>query len=171
MPFNDGSSCFISLPNLSNAVIFLEKLSLLGSLINQRVELQKFTSLLVISSSSQQWKLALTMGACTWTTTTTSLVPLFYPVLLPSLLLLSLVLSPAPVLSLHVVLGSSCTAVCTEYYIHPNTTVDQVTCHDSDYNNTSVGQRFKDCISCELQSQTFDHGTSQTDLGWALCKY
>lgn len=103
------------------------------------------------------------MGACTWTT---SLV-LFYALFLPSLL--SLVLSP--VLSLHVVLGSNCTAVCTEYYIYPNTTVDQVTCHDSDYNTTSVGQRFKDCISCELQSQTFDHGTSQTDLGWALCKY
>lgn len=108
----------------------------------------------------------LIMGACTWTTS--SLVLFFNTLLLPSLLLLSLLLSP--VLSLHVVQGSSCTAVCTEYYIHPNTTVDQVTCHDSDYNNTSVGQRFKDCISCELQSQTFDHGTSQTDLGWALCK-
>lgn len=116
------------------------------------------------------------MGACTRTSTTTttitkttnSLVLLFYNFLLPPLFL-SLVL-PSPILSLHVVVGSSCTAVCTAYYVHPNTTVDQVTCLDSDYNSTSVGQRFKDCITCELQSQTFDHGTSQTDLGWALCK-
>lgn len=110
------------------------------------------------------------MGACTRTSTatTTSLVLFFYNFLLPSLLLSLVLLSP--VLSLHVVVGSSCTAVCTAYYVHPNTTVDQVICLDSDYNNTSVGQRFKDCISCELESQTFDHGTSQTDLGWALCK-
>lgn len=103
------------------------------------------------------------MGACTWTT---SLFLSYTGLTLP--LLLGLIL---PVLSLHVVLGSSCTATCTEYYIHPDTTVDEVSCHDSEYNTTSVGQRFKECISCELQSQTFDHGTNQTDLGWALCKF
>lgn len=99
------------------------------------------------------------MGACTWKT---------FQIFVFLLLFLSLIL---PVSSLHVVLGSKCTAVCTEYFFYSNTTVNEVTCHDSDYNTTSVGQRFKECINCELQSQTFDHGTNQTDLGWALCKY
>lgn len=116
----------------------------------------------VISSNSQQWKLALTMRACTWTT---------FQVLSSTIFLSSFLSLVLPVLSLHVVLGSNCTPVCTQYFLSSNTTVDEVTCHDSDYNTTSVGQRFKECISCELQSQTFDHGTNQTDLGWALCKY
>lgn len=115
----------------------------------------------VISSNSQQWHPALTMGACTWTTFQVLSSTLFLS------LFLNLIL---PVLSLHVVLGSNCTAVCTDDFFNSTTTVTEVTCHDDDYSTTALGQRFEDCISCELQSQTFDHGTNQTDLGWALCK-
>lgn len=72
-------------------------------------------------------------------------------------------------LSLHVVPGSSCTALCSGQVISSNTTIQEITCHDKDYNSTDVGQKFKDCISCELQSETFDQ-SGQTDLGWAFCK-
>ena len=45
-----------------------------------------------------------------------------------------------------------------------------MTCYDEDYNGTDVGKTFRDCVSCEMKSRTFDHQSTQTDLGWALCR-
>ncbi|KAI4106991.1 MAG: hypothetical protein L6R37_001884 [Teloschistes peruensis] len=42
------------------------------------------------------------------------------------------------------------------------------TCYDQDYNSSTAGSSFKDCVTCELGSVTFDHQTNQTDVGWAL---
>ena len=77
----------------------------------------------------------------------------------------------SPVLALEVVPGSNCTAACREHFVRTNTTGRDITCYDQDYNSTAVGTAFKDCVSCELESETFDHSTNQTDLGWALCTY
>lgn len=93
------------------------------------------------------------------------------PRILPAVSYLSfLALSIQPNLALHVVPGSNCTRLCsdrTEDF--SNTTTQDITCHDKDYNSTDVGKRFHDCVACELQSETFEHGSGQTDLGWALC--
>lgn len=85
------------------------------------------------------------------------------------LLLVVLFFSPGAS-SLLVVPGSNCTAVCSNNVISSNTTVDDITCIDKDYNSTDVGRSFQSCISCQMESHTFDHQTKQTDLGWALCK-
>lgn len=74
-------------------------------------------------------------------------------------------------LSLHVVPGSNCTALCSFQDLSSNTTSDEITCQDKRYENTAVGKIFKDCVTCEFESKSFDHGTGQTDVGWGLCTY
>lgn len=74
-------------------------------------------------------------------------------------------------LSLHVVQGSNCTALCSDENLSSNTTSDDITCQDKGYEDTVVGRTFKDCVTCELGSKSFDPGTEQTDVGWALCTY
>lgn len=73
--------------------------------------------------------------------------------------------------ALQVVPGSNCTAACTEHFRRTNTTSSDITCYDEDYNTTAVGNAFRDCVTCEFDSNTFDQQTNQTDLGWALCTY
>lgn len=73
--------------------------------------------------------------------------------------------------ALQVVPGSRCTAACTAHFVRTNTTSSDITCYDQDYNTTAAGKAFRDCVTCELDSITFDHQTNQTDLGWALCTY
>lgn len=82
---------------------------------------------------------------------------------------ISLILSSA--LALQVVPGSNCTAACTEHFTRTQTRGSDITCYDQDYNTTVAGNAFRDCVTCELESITFDHRTNQTDLGWALCTY
>ena len=74
------------------------------------------------------------------------------------------------VTALHVIPGSNCTGVCSQHVDATNTTTSDVTCYDEDYNGTDVGRAFRDCVSCEMKSRTFDHQSTQTDLGWALCR-
>lgn len=74
-------------------------------------------------------------------------------------------------LSLHVVPGSNCTALCSFQDLSSNTTSDEITCQDKGYENTVVGKTFKDCVTCEFESKSFDQGTGQTDVGWGLCMY
>ena len=88
---------------------------------------------------------------------------------LPSLIHLLVLFSPR-VLTLHVVPGSNCTAACTQNVTSSRTTSEDITCFDKEYNSTTVGTSFQSCISCEMESHTFDQRTKQTDLGWALCK-
>lgn len=72
--------------------------------------------------------------------------------------------------ALQVVAGSNCTTACLSTATTYGTNGSDITCHDNDYNSTVFGGAFKECVSCELESQTFDNQTSQTDLGWAFCK-
>lgn len=74
---------------------------------------------------------------------------------------------------LFVVSGSDCTAACfsnsTGSAYATNST--DVTCHDTDYSTTDAGKGFQTCVACEFQVPTFEHTTTQTDIGWALCKH
>ena len=72
--------------------------------------------------------------------------------------------------ALYVVDGSNCTATCRTSPTGLSTNSSDVSCLDTDYNTTYTGVFFEGCVSCELESLAFEHGTGQTDLGWALCK-
>ena len=82
---------------------------------------------------------------------------------------ISLILSS--VSALEVVPDSNCAAICSNQSSPPNTTTDDITCQDQDYNTSAAGRAFKDCVTCELRSPAFDDRTNQTDLGWALCTF
>lgn len=86
------------------------------------------------------------------------------------LLLLYLAARSPSATALHVVSGSNCTAVCSQNVDTTNTTSGDITCFDEDYNGTDVGRTFRDCVSCEMKSRSFDQSSAQTDLGWALCR-
>lgn len=73
--------------------------------------------------------------------------------------------------ALHVVPGSNCTALCSSQDSFFDTTINDITCNDDDYDSTVVGQAFKSCVSCEVKSESFDPATLQTDLAWALCRF
>ena len=74
------------------------------------------------------------------------------------------------VLTLQVVPGSNCTTQCLSSITAYNTNGSDIACNDLDYNNTVYGGTFQRCVSCEIQSETFNRQTGQTDVGWALCK-
>ena len=90
------------------------------------------------------------------------------------LLCIIFVLSSLPTTSgLYVVSGSICTSACFSNSTGSayTTNASDVRCYDGDYSTTDAGIGFQDCVACEFQSPTFDHATTQTDTGWALCKY
>ena len=72
--------------------------------------------------------------------------------------------------ALFVVGGSNCTSACFSPLTFYNTNGSDVSCRDTDYNSTSVGVEFQQCVSCEIQSQAIPLTGEQSDLGWALCK-
>jgi hypothetical protein len=83
------------------------------------------------------------------------------------LLAVVLLNSPAPVvLGLKTTPGSPCTDVCGTT---TNTTSSEITCLDQAYNQSSVGQDFEKCISCQLDSEFHDANTGESDVNWALC--
>ncbi|KAJ6125165.1 hypothetical protein N7471_012482 [Penicillium samsonianum] len=74
--------------------------------------------------------------------------------------------SPAPVVfGLKTTPGSPCTDVCGTT---ANTTSSEIACLDHSYNETSVGKSFKNCISCQLDSEFNDANTGESDVNWAL---
>ena len=72
--------------------------------------------------------------------------------------------------ALHVVDESNCTSVCFSPLTGYNTNGSNIVCHDSDFNSTDVGENFRRCVSCEVQSEALPLSGEQSDLGWALCK-
>ena len=97
---------------------------------------------------------------------------LFFPrilLLLTCAVILCLVLNCLPVSALQVAPGSNCTMLCYGQVSFSNTTTEDITCYDKEYDSTSVGKVFKNCVACEMKSESFNPGTLQTDLGWALC--
>ena len=71
--------------------------------------------------------------------------------------------------ALQYVPGSNCTSVCATGETSPATNGKDITCNDSDFNDTATGSAFQACVSCELRSQASNQTTGQTDVGWALC--
>ena len=88
----------------------------------------------------------------------------------PAVALLILSLIVGRVSGLYVVNGSNCTDACTSALDPYITNGSDIVCHDTSYNSTSVGEAFQDCVSCEIESPSFNPYTAQTDVGWALCK-
>lgn len=90
---------------------------------------------------------------------------------LSSLLLVSLFIQLSSTLA--VLPSSSCTSTCLadpRASSVPATHGSDVVCRDSQYNSTSNGTKFRDCIDCQVNSAAVDRATGQTDLGWALCE-
>lgn len=50
-----------------------------------------------------------------------------------------------------------------------NTTHSEIVCHDDEFESTAKGRRFRDCVSCELQSTFYDVPHDESDVKWGLC--
>ncbi|KAI2734824.1 hypothetical protein DTO013E5_4650 [Penicillium roqueforti] len=86
--------------------------------------------------------------------------------MLAFVLAIILVNSPALVVfGLKTTPGSPCTDVCGTT---TNTTSSEIACLDQSYNQTSVGKSFKNCISCQLDSEFNDAETGESDVNWGL---
>ncbi|CAI7663438.1 unnamed protein product [Penicillium glandicola] len=73
---------------------------------------------------------------------------------------------PAPVVfALITTPGSPCTDVCGTT---TNTTSSEIACLDQSYNKTTVGENFKKCVSCQLDSEFNDASTGESDVNWGL---
>ncbi len=77
--------------------------------------------------------------------------------------------------ALQVTPGSACADVCLDQKngnpSEPNastTGLSDIVCNDDDYSTTSVGVKFKSCLSC-LQTSTSVNG-SESDTAWFLCE-
>ena len=78
-----------------------------------------------------------------------------------------------PSWTLEVVPSSSCSSSCLDdpqNSSSPGTSGFDIVCRDSEYNGTTNGTRFQNCINCQLNSAAVDKATGQTNLGWALCE-
>ncbi|EFR05399.1 hypothetical protein MGYG_08411 [Nannizzia gypsea CBS 118893] len=77
-----------------------------------------------------------------------------------------------PILLLHAASAvrftarSPCADVCGG--MMANTTGDEIVCHDNEFNDTPKGRRFRDCVSCELQSTFYDVFHDESDVKWGL---
>ena len=81
-------------------------------------------------------------------------------------LLASLHLVVSGVEALRVAPGSPCTDLCQPI---SKTTGEEIVCEDKEFNTTRTGRKFKDCVSCALQSEYENQETGETDVNWALC--
>ena len=71
----------------------------------------------------------------------------------------------------YVVANSNCTSFCKGGTLEPTASSNNASCTDLEYNVTYTGVTFRQCVSCELNSDAVDPQTGQTNLGWAFCKY
>lgn len=86
-----------------------------------------------------------------------------------ALFVLSLLLLPAShIHGLEVTPHSPCKSKCASG--NAATTENSIVCLDSDYNSTSSGVQFQQCVECELGSKAADPITGTTDVMWGLCK-
>lgn len=68
---------------------------------------------------------------------------------------------------LRVTSGSPCASVCNQS--STNTTINEIVCLDQQYNTTSVGEAFKNCVECQLNSTYANTASGETDVSWGLC--
>lgn len=81
-----------------------------------------------------------------------------------------------PAVSIQVSSNSPCASLCldnpTQNTTDPtisNTHASEITCVDSDYANSPVGEKFMSCVSCLQNSTASDDNGS--DQEWFLCKF
>ena len=72
--------------------------------------------------------------------------------------------------ALYVVEKSECAAQCTSASSGRTTNASDASCYDENYDSTPTGVTFRNCVSCELESDAYDPQSGQEDVGWALCK-
>ncbi|KAL4796810.1 hypothetical protein BDV19DRAFT_378022 [Aspergillus venezuelensis] len=61
--------------------------------------------------------------------------------------------------------GSPCESSCSPTN---DTLPSEVVCLDNDFSNTDTGRRFKECISCQLESTFTDDISHESDVEWGL---
>jgi hypothetical protein len=93
-----------------------------------------------------------------------------------SLLGLLVCIFTSSVWSLQVTPNSPCSTLCmddpTTDVSDPNssnTYASDIVCNDADYDGTTVGRKFKQCLTC-LQNSTASSG-SENDQGWFFCMF
>jgi len=80
--------------------------------------------------------------------------------------------------ALEVSPNSACASWCLDNPLQGNasdyaasTTYNRdLSCNDTSYASTAIGQKFKRCIECESTSPRVDNATGETDTYWFLCK-
>ncbi|KAI5301345.1 hypothetical protein KEM55_002939 [Ascosphaera atra] len=80
------------------------------------------------------------------------------------LISLFLLIASRLAVSLRVTPGSPCAKTCGG----KNTTSSDIVCYDKAFSKNSTGSHFKDCVSCELQSDFHHTGTQESDVRWGL---
>lgn len=77
--------------------------------------------------------------------------------------------------ALQVTPGSSCSAVClndTESDAwdpeSSSTDISEITCHDEEYDSTSTGIKYRNCLDCLQKSNATQE--AESDAEWFLCK-
>lgn len=81
----------------------------------------------------------------------------------------------ACVVALQVTPGSSCANICLDNPesdpLSPassTTSVTDITCNDDDYQSSSKGIKFKNCMECLQESASVND--AENDMLWFLCK-
>lgn len=88
-------------------------------------------------------------------------------IILALAILLVSVQLPAVVVGLRTTPGSPCEDVC--HRSATNTTSSEIVCLDREYNGTSKGSNFQECVGCQLKSDFEDSDSGESDVSWGLC--
>lgn len=70
-------------------------------------------------------------------------------------------------LGLKTTAGSPCASVCNRDAT--NTTSSEIVCLDRQYNSTTKGTHFQQCVDCQLRSTYHDTISGESDVTWGLC--
>ena len=89
------------------------------------------------------------------------------PTIYQALALLFVLSQFAAVVGLRTTPGSPCEDVCHRQ--STNTTSKEIVCLDRQYNTTSSGSHFEECVSCQLGSNYTDEAAGESDVSWGLC--
>lgn len=71
------------------------------------------------------------------------------------------------VVGLRTAPSSPCEDVCHRQ--STNTTSKEIVCLDSQYNTTSTGSHFEECVDCQLRSNYTDGASGESDVSWGIC--
>lgn len=71
------------------------------------------------------------------------------------------------VVGLRTAPSSPCEDVCSGQ--STNTTSKDIVCLDSQYDTTSTGSHFEECVDCQLRSNYTDAASGESDVSWGIC--